>query len=140
MAPLAPDAFVVSAEAVFAAALLTALRDYPPLADAVNAIDPTPAVRAAVPYVEIGAVQSRDWSTKTELGRELRFTVSIFDQNEQAERLAALMADAEAAIGAMPRGLPGWRVVSCVFLRSRVDRGANPWTGILDYRARLLAV
>ena len=129
-----------SAEIVLGEALLATLTDHTPLAEAVNAITAAPAIRAAVPFVELGAIVSRDWSTKTEIGRELRFTVSLFDQNEQAERLAALMAEAETAIAAMPRDLAGWQVVSCVFLRGRIDRSGNPWAGILDYRARMLAV
>lgn len=129
----------MSAEIVLRDALLAALRDHASLADAVNAIDAAPAVRATVPYVELGAIASRDWSTKTEPGRELRFSISLFDQDERAERLATVMAEAETAIATLPRDLPGWRVASCVFLRGRVDRSGNPWRGILDYRARLLA-
>lgn len=130
----------MSAETIFAEALLATLRAHTPLADAANAIDPAPAVRATVPYVELGAIAARDWSTKTEVGRELRFAVSIFDQDERAERLAELMADAETAIGTIPRDLPSWQIASCVFLRGRIDRSGNPWRGILDYRTRLLAV
>lgn len=129
----------MSAEIVLRDALLAALRDHAALADAVNAIDAAPAVRATVPYVELGAIASRDWSTKTEPGRELRFSISVFDQDERAERLATLMAEAEAAIAALPRDLSGWRVASCAFLRGRVDRSGNPWRGILDYRVRVLA-
>ncbi|MEO1170013.1 MAG: DUF3168 domain-containing protein [Pseudomonadota bacterium] len=130
----------MSAETIFAEALLATLRAHTPLADAVNAIDPAPAVRATVPYVELGAIAARDWSTKTEVGRELRFSVSIFDQDERADRLVELMAEAETAIATLPRDLPGWRIASCVFLRGRIDRSGNPWRGILDHRARLLAV
>lgn len=129
----------MSAEMAFGDALLAALKIHGPLAGAVNAISAVPAIRAVVPYVELGAILSRDWSTKTEPGRELRVSVSIFDQDEHAERLAALMAEAETAIAAMPRDLPGWRVASCAFLRGRVDRSGNPWAGVLDYRVRLLA-
>lgn len=129
----------MSAELALGDALLAALKAHGPLAGAVNAISAVPAIRAAVPYVELGALQSRDWSTKTETGRALRFSVSIYDQDERAERLAILMAEAETAIAAIPRDLPGWRVASCAFLRGRIDRSGNPWAGILDYRARLLA-
>jgi uncharacterized protein DUF3168 len=129
-----------SAEIALGDALLASLKNHAPLAEAVNAVSAAPAIRATVPYVELGAIISRDWSTKTEAGRELRFAVSLFDQDEQAERLATLMADAEAAIAAMPRDLAGWQVVSCIFLRGRVDRSGNPWVGILEFRARMLAV
>lgn len=128
------------AEIALGEALLAALKDHAPLAEAVNAVCAAPAIRAAVPYVELGAILSRDWSTKTEIGRELRFAVSLFDQNEQAERLAVLMAEAEAAIAAMPREIAGWQIVSCVFLRGRINRSGNPWVGILEFRARMLAV
>lgn len=129
----------MSAEIALSDALLVALTDHAPLAEAVNGISTAPAIRATIPYAELGAITSRDWSTKTEVGRELRFSVSLFDQDEEAERLAALMAEAETAIAATPRDLADWQIVSCIFLRGRIDRSRNPWVGILDYRARLLA-
>ncbi|WP_299328663.1 DUF3168 domain-containing protein [Parasphingopyxis sp.] len=130
----------MSTEIVLRGALMAALRDHAPLADAVNGIYAAPVIRPAIPYVELGPIAARDWSTKTEPGRELRFALSIFDQDERAERLAELMAEAETAIAALPRDLSGWRVASCVFLRGRVDRSTNSWRGIIDYRVRMLAV
>lgn len=129
----------MSAAIMLSAALLAALKDHAPLNERLNGITAAPAIRKTVPYAVLGAVVSRDWSTKTEVGRELRFTISLFEQNERADRLAELMAEAETAIAAIPRDLPDWHIVSCVFLRARIDRSGNPWEGILDFRARLLA-
>ncbi len=129
----------MSVAEVFADTVRAALAAHPPLADAVNAIDAIPARRATTPFVQLGAIDARDWSTKTEIGRELRFSISIAEQDDHADRLAALMAECETAIAAMPRDLPGWQLVSCIFLRGRVDRSTAPWRGILTFRARLLA-
>lgn len=124
---------------IFRDALRDALTAHAPLADGVNTIDAVPARRATTPFVELGPIELRDWSTKTERGRELRFVVSIAEQDDHADRLAVLMAECETAIAAMPRGLSGWQLVSCVLLRGRIDRSATPWRGILTFRARLLA-
>ena len=44
------------------------------------------------------------------------------------------------AVEALPRDLAGWRVASCVFLRTFVARNpAGAWAGVVDYRFRLLS-
>lgn len=130
----------MSADIVLVEALLAALRGHPALADRLNGIYAAPPVRVTVPYAEIGAMDVRDWSTKTEAGREIRFSLSIHDEDDRADRLAELMAEAETAIADLPRDLSGWRIASCVLLRGRIDRAAKPWAGILDYRVRMLVV
>jgi hypothetical protein len=128
---------VLSAQRAFADALFATLDGA--LAASLNHVYWSPPVRATLPYAVIGALDVRDWSTKTEPGRELRFFVTLFEAVERADRLAALMDEADAAIAGMPRILSGWSLVSLTFLRSRILRGSSPWTGRIDYRARLLA-
>lgn len=120
-------------------ALIAALEGHAPLAGALNGIYATPPVRATPPYLVVGEVLAADWSTKTEAGRELRLAVTIHEEAGRAERFDGLMAGAEAAIAAMDRDPPGWRIASLVFLRARVVRGEGPWAGLIEYRARLLA-
>lgn len=121
------------------AALVAALKGHAPLADALNGVHAIPPVRATPPYAVVGEAAGSDWSTKTEAGRELRLAVTIHDEPERTGRLDRLAGEAEAAIEAMARDLPGWRVASLVFLRGRVLRGEGPWAATIEYRARLLA-
>lgn len=129
----------MSAQATVEAALLAALEAHAPLAGALNGIYARRPERAAPPFALLGETLVRDWSTKTEAGRELRLTVSIFDYRETASRLGALMAEAEVAVETMPRELSGWRIVSLVFLNGRILREREPWQAALEYRARVLA-
>ncbi|QLC23656.1 DUF3168 domain-containing protein [Parasphingopyxis algicola] len=129
----------MSAAIQLTAALMEALESHVPLAGRLNGVFAAPPVRGTPPYALLGPIEARDWSTKTEAGRELRFSVTILEQEEQAGRLAELMAELETAIDAVPRDVAGWRIASCVLVRSRIDRSGEPWSGILDYRARLLA-
>lgn len=50
-----------------------------------------------------------------------------------------LSAAARAVIAAIGPELDGWRLVSLAMVRARTVRAPGPgWTGIIDYRARLL--
>ena len=98
-----------------------------------------PPLQAAFPYASIDAGPESDWSHKSGEGRELRLAVTIRDQGERPARLRELMRAAEAAIGAVAGELDGWRLVTMIFLRSRMLRepGAG-WAAAIDYRARML--
>jgi Protein of unknown function (DUF3168) len=96
--------------------------------------------RAAFPYIIISDSPVTDWSTKTELGREIRLGLMIWDDGEVAENLRTLMIAVEAAMDGFPRDLPGWRVASLIFLRSLISRAPNaPSAALIEYRVRLLA-
>jgi hypothetical protein len=115
-------------------AAVAALETHPVLALSLTGVYDGPPVRASYPYVSIAEGLSSDWSTKTEIGRE------IWDDGEQAARLHNLMGHAEEAIAAMARDLPGWRVASNIFLRSLIVRDpAGPWAGLLEHRIRILS-
>lgn len=100
----------------------------------------TPA-RARTPYAVLAPVLGGDWGTKDRAGRELRIGATLHDDGPFPARLQALLGEAGAAIEAMPRDLDGWRVASCVLVRSRIA-GAGPerWSGSVDYRVRVLAI
>ncbi len=122
------------------AAAVTALETHPVLAQALTGIHDGPPVRAPYPYIAIADGLSSDWSTKTEVGREIRLALTVWDDGESAARLHNLMSHAEEAIAAMARDLPGWRVASNVFLRSLVARDADgPWAGLVEHRIRVIA-
>jgi len=130
----------MTAEQAVRAALGAALRGHAGLRGTLNAVLDGPGGRATAPWAAIGDLLSADWGTKTAAGREIRASVTIRDLAEGPARLEALMGQADAAIAAMPRDLPGWRVASLVLMRSRSGRdGAAGWIGVADYRIRVLA-
>jgi hypothetical protein len=122
-------------------ALVAALQAHPVLAEELSAVYDGPPPRAAFPYVSIGDGLSSDWSTKTATGREIRIGLTVWDDGESATRLHQLMGHLEDAVSALPRDLPGWRIASCLFLRSIIARNpAGAWAGVVDYRIRVMAV
>lgn len=126
---------MTGASEMLVAAVTTALRDVVGLNGAYDG----PPLQAAFPYATVDAGPESDWSHKSGEGRELRLAVTIRDQGERPARLRELMRAVEAAIGAAGGQHDGWRLVTIVFLRSRVLREPGAaWTAVIDYRARML--
>ncbi len=98
-----------------------------------------PPVRSARPFVVVDMPVLSDWGTKDAAGREGRVVVQLFDDGEVPERLRTLAAAAEGAVLAAPVVLAGWRIVSLVFVRSRVVRDGAGWIGSVEFRVRMLA-
>lgn len=122
------------------AAYVAALEAHPVLAAELSGVYDGPPPRAVFPYVAIGDALVSDWSTKTATGREIRLPLILWDEGENAERMADLMAHLEDAIAALPRQMPGWHLVNITFLRSMVVRdAAGPWAGLVEHRFRLLS-
>jgi hypothetical protein len=101
-----------------------------------------PPAQAVVPYALIECGGESDWGHKSGKGREVRVAVTVRDAGERPLRLLGLMNDVEAALEAPP-GAEGWQVVSFAWLRSRTVRegrapGPIEWTGVTEYRARML--
>ncbi len=127
-------------EAVQAAVVAALQADIALIAE-LSGIYDGPPPRAAFPYISIAGSGASDWSTKTSRGRELRIGLTIWDNGEEAARLHRLMARVEAAVPVLARDVPGWRVASCVFLRSLVARDpAGPWAGLVEFRVRALEI
>jgi hypothetical protein len=97
------------------------------------------AVHAAFPHAVVEAGPESDWSHKSGTGREVRLALRIADRAPGAARLHMLMGAAEAAVMAVGPDLPGWRVVTLHFVRSQVARSSAGWTGVAEFRARMLA-
>ncbi|MVZ97785.1 DUF3168 domain-containing protein [Sphingorhabdus sp. IMCC26285] len=122
------------------AAFVAALEAHPVLAAELSGVYDGPPPRAVFPYVAIGDALVSDWSTKTATGREIRLPLILWDEGENAEQMADLMAHLEDAIAALPRQMPGWHLANITFLRSMVVRdAAGPWAGLVEHRLRLLA-
>jgi hypothetical protein len=128
----------MSAAAIAVQRALVAALDVPGLA-ALTGIYDGPPPDAAYPYAAISDGSTTDWSHKSGQGREHRLSIAIWDDGASPARLHQLIAAAEDAIEATPRNLPGYRIVSLAFLRSRIVRDpAGPWAGRVDYRVRTL--
>ncbi|MEP9400387.1 tail completion protein gp17 [Sphingomonas silueang] len=105
------------------------------------AVFDAPPVRGARPHALIDMPVLTDWGTKDAAGREGRVVVQLFDSGERPVRLRGLAAAAEAAVLAAPGAVAGWRIVSLVFLRSRLLReGDGRWMAGIEFRVRMLAV
>ena len=129
----------MSAESVFHAAMLAALRAAPDLAAGLNGVFEGPPVKASEPYAQLGELLATDWSTKDALGRELLSAVIIRDKAESPARVQALAGAADAAIRAIASDLEGFRIASLVLVRSRLIRAVpGGWTAIVEHRARLI--
>ncbi|MEA3050014.1 MAG: hypothetical protein QOG84_1850 [Sphingomonadales bacterium] len=101
-----------------------------------------PPAQAAFPYALVECGPESDWGHKSGKGRELRAAVTVRDAGERPVRLLGLMSAVESALEALP-AIEGWQVVTFAWLRSRTLRegqrpGAIEWTGVTEYRARML--
>lgn len=121
------------------AALVAQLRAAPGLA-ALRGVYDAPPPQAAYPFIAFGERQTRDWSHSAAPGREVRLSLCVCDDGESPARLLALIAASEAAVDALPRDLPDWRIASVALLASQIvpspPRAAQ---GVIDYRFRLVS-
>jgi hypothetical protein len=127
------------AVAVAQAALVAALEAHPTLPTLVTGIYDGPPPRAAYPYLVVSDSVSIDWSTKTARGREVSLIVTLWDERGGPHTMHDIMSAIEDAVQAMPRDLPGWRIATLNFVRSRILRtNAGPWSGLVEHRVRVL--
>lgn len=121
------------------ASLITALHSHQPLVEAITGIFDGPPVRAAFPYVTMATGASLDWSHKTGAGRELSLALTAHDDGTTAARLHRIMALIEEALMGGLVDPEEWQIVTFDFRRTRILRSAvNPWSGLVEYRARCL--
>lgn len=100
-----------------------------------------PPLQAAFPYALVLIDSQSDWSHKTGAGRELRLAASLFDRGERPLRLRALVAGAEQVLGSLAGEIGAWQLVSMTYLRTRiVSDSAGAWAGVVEFRARMLAL
>lgn len=98
-------------------------------------------IQAVPPFATLDAGLETDWSHKTGVGRDVRLSITLRDKGEQQGRLHRLMNETEIQMAGIDAEADGWRIVSLAFLRSRVVSGPGEgWSGILEYRARMLAL
>ncbi|MBK8631381.1 MAG: DUF3168 domain-containing protein [Sphingomonadales bacterium] len=122
------------------AAIVAALNASSSLSAEISGVFDGPPPRARFPYVTISDGLVTDWSTKTEPGREVRVALTVWDDGDSPARLHRLMDETAQALTTLPAALDGWRLVSCIFLRSLVARSATgPWAGLVEHRVRMMA-
>lgn len=120
-------------------ALVAALAGYPPLTDAVSGIYDGPPPRARFPYIALATGAALDWSHKGGMGRELSLALTVHDDGQNAAQLHQVMGLVEEALAAGLSDPAGWQIVTFDFRRTRILRSAvSPWSGLIEYRARVL--
>jgi len=96
------------------------------------------APAGVLPRVEVGEPEATDWSSKNWQGRELRTAIIVRLASGQGERLGAMRGAAERAGEALMRDLPGWRVVSARFLRTRTIAQKRERALLVEHRIRVM--
>lgn len=122
-------------------ALVAQLNDHAPLMNLISGIYDGPPPRADFPYVALATGASLDWSHKGGVGRELSLALTIHDDGETAARLHRVMTLVEEALEPGLDDPADWQIVTFDFRRTRILRSAvSPWSGLIEYRTRVLKV
>jgi len=122
-------------------ALVATLSGHVALMDMVNGIFDGPPPRADFPYIALATGASVDWSHKGGVGRELSLALTIQDDGDTAARLHRVMALVEEALEPGLDDPDGWQIVTFDFRRTRILRSAvSPWSGLIEYRAKVLKI
>ena len=119
--------------------LVARLQAHAALIDLISGIFDGPPARAKFPYIALATGGSLDWSHKGGVGRELSLALTIYDDGETAARVHRLMALVEEALEEGLEDPAGWQIVTFDFRRTRIlRRAAGPWSGLVEYRAKVL--
>lgn len=122
------------------AALIAWLAADPALAGTLNAVVEEAPGRTALPWLALAASASADWSTKEQVGREVRIALELNCRGDRPDTAATLVTAIENRVASLPAAQPGFRLVTSQFLRARAEqRAANTRAILLEYRFRLLA-
>ncbi len=121
--------------------LVAKLDAYSPLMGLISGIFDGPPPRAAFPYIALATGASLDWSYKDGVGRELSLALTVHDDGATAARLHRAMALVEEALEPGLEDAAGWQIVTFDFRRTRISRrAAGAWSGLVEYRARVLRI
>lgn len=122
------------------AALIAWLAADPALAGTLNAVVEEAPGRTALPWLAFAASASADWSTKEQVGREVRIALELHCRGDRPDTAATLVTAIENRLASLPAAQTGFRLVTSQFLRARAEqRAANTRAILLEYRFRLLA-
>ncbi len=94
----------------------------------------------ARPMLAIAASASRDWSTKSESGREIRIALEHRSRGDAADTDIEVLGAIETRVLSLPPEQLGFRVVASHFLRARNEkRSHNLRSSLIEFRFLLLA-
>ena len=127
-------------EMLLRAALLNWLASSSTLATTLSSITEETPARTILPWLSLSASAAIDWSTKTEVGEEVRIALNLQCQSDQADGCAALVSAIDAQVRSMPPAQTGFVITSILFMRSRVEqRSPLVRAVLLEYRFRIQA-
>ena len=128
-------------ETALRTALLDWLRADPALAADIGSFREEATGPATVPMLAIAASASRDWSTKTETGREVRIALEHRTRGDGADTAIEALSAIERRVLSLPPDQAGFRVVTARFLRARNERRShNLRSSLLEFRFLLLSL
>jgi hypothetical protein len=96
---------------------------------------------AAAPYLHLGEVSERDWSTATDHGAEVRFDVVAWSETPGRAQSLAIAGRAAEILHDAALDVPGYRLVSLRHLGTETAREKKPEgrRATARFRARLEA-
>ncbi|MCB1386556.1 MAG: DUF3168 domain-containing protein [Nitratireductor sp.] len=129
----------MSAALELQAAIVSALRQAPGLLTALGGphiYDDVPDTRRP-PYVQIGSVETLDWSTGTEEGEEHFVEIAAWSETNGRQAVALLAEAIRLALAALAGPLPGHALVNLSHEATRTEpvSGDRHFRAILSFRA-----
>lgn len=98
-----------------------------------------PPRNAAAPYVHLGEMTSRDWSTATEEGVEINFALVAWSRLPGRAQALAIADQVHAVLHGAPLALAGCRLVNLRHLATETARAEKPEgrRAVMRFRARI---
>jgi hypothetical protein len=81
---------------------------------------------AEAPYVHLGEMNARDWSTATEAGVEIVFAVVAWSRAPGRSEALAIAERVRAALHEAALALAGWRLVNLRHMATETARAEKP--------------
>lgn len=131
-------------ETLLRSALLHWLQADPALPPLLNGIYEEAPGTSSLPWLQLSASASTDWSTKDCTGREVRLALELHTRGDDPAQTSSIILAIEQRIALLPRqpaqvDHPQLALVSTIFLRSRAEqRPGNRRAVLLEYRFRLI--
>lgn len=96
-----------------------------------------PPQGAAMPYLTVGDIETRDWSTQSSRGHEHRLTVRAWSDREGRRQAQELIDEVDRVLDGAPLILDGHRLVNLSTVFWTVQRAADgkAYEGIVRLRA-----
>lgn len=96
-----------------------------------------PPQGSAMPYLTVGDIETRDWSTQSSRGHEHRMTVRAWSDREGRRQAQELISEIDRVLDGAPLILDGHRLVTLSVVFWTVQRTADgkAYEGIVRLRA-----